>query len=40
MSSTQWADRDIIEQVRRVLLRLHRGQRVYIVISDSGWRII
>ena len=40
MPSTQWADRDIIEQVRRVLLRLQRGQRVYIVIGDSGWRII
>jgi hypothetical protein len=40
MSSTQWVDRDIIEQVRRVLLRLHRGQRVFIVIGDSGWRIM
>lgn len=40
MPQTQWADRDIIEQIRRVLLRLHRGQRVYIALSDTGWRII
>jgi len=38
--STQWADRDTIEQVRRILLRLHRRQRVYIHLADTGWRII
>lgn len=38
--STQWVDRDKIEQVRRILLRLHRRQRVYIVLSDTGWRIL
>lgn len=38
---TQWAaNRDTIEQVRRILLRLHRGQRVFIALSDTGWRLI
>lgn len=37
----QWAaNRDTIEQARRILLRLHRRQRVYIILADSGWRIL
>lgn len=38
--STQWVDSATIQQVRRILLRLHRRQRVYILLNDAGWRII
>lgn len=36
----EWWDRDTIKQVRRILHRLHRRQRVYIALSDSGWRLL
>ena len=36
----EWWDHDTIGQIRRILLRLHRRQRVYIVLADSGWRIL
>ena len=38
--STQWVDRDTIDQIRRALLRLHNQSRVFIIVTDSGSRIL